>query len=54
MRFRSVPIDPPRNPRVSFFSFLCKGLFNDLKPDDGFNKKIENKINNTLLLIEQI
>jgi hypothetical protein len=37
--FRPGPIDLPRDPRVSFFSFLYKGLLEGLKPSVGFDKK---------------
>ncbi|MDN5287315.1 MAG: hypothetical protein JWR38_3589 [Mucilaginibacter sp.] len=38
------PIDLPRDPKVSFFSFLYKGLFEGLKPYVGFDKKTENNL----------
>ena len=34
-----------REPTVSFFSFLYKGLLDGLKPSVGFTKKTENNVN---------
>ncbi|WP_419788687.1 hypothetical protein [Mucilaginibacter sp. SP1R1] len=46
--FRPGPINLPRDPKVSFFSFLYKGLLDGLKPSVGFDKKTENKVNNAV------
>jgi hypothetical protein len=43
--FRPGPIDLPRDPTTSFFSFLYKGLLDGLKPSVGFTKKTENNVN---------
>ncbi|WP_214072091.1 hypothetical protein [Mucilaginibacter sp. dw_454] len=43
--FRPGPIDLKRDPTVSFFSFLYKGLLDGLKPSVGFSKKTEGTVN---------
>jgi hypothetical protein len=43
--FRPGPIDLKREPTVSFFSFLYKGLLDGLKPSVGFSKKTEGTVN---------
>jgi len=42
--FRPGPIDLKREPTVSFFSFLYKGLLDGLKPSVGFSKKTESNV----------
>ncbi|GAB3933144.1 hypothetical protein [Mucilaginibacter myungsuensis] len=42
--FRPGPINLKRDPTVSFFSFLYKGLLDGIKPSVGFSKKTENNI----------
>ncbi len=42
--FRPGPIDLKREPTVSFFSFLYKGLLDGVKPSVGFDKKKETKV----------
>lgn len=43
--FRPGPINLKREPTVSFFSFLYKGLLDGLKPSVGFTAKTENTVN---------
>jgi hypothetical protein len=43
--FRPGPINLKREPTVSFFSFLYKGLLDGLKPSVGFSKKTEGTVN---------
>lgn len=43
--FRPGPINLKRDPTVSFFSFLYKGLLDGLKPSVGFSKKTEGTVN---------
>ncbi|MCC8425216.1 hypothetical protein [Mucilaginibacter sp. UR6-11] len=43
--FRAGPINLKREPTVSFFSFLYKGLLDGLKPSVGFTKKTEGTVN---------
>ena len=43
--FRPGPINLKREPTVSFFSFLYKGLLDGLKPSVGFSAKTENTVN---------
>ncbi|RZA04006.1 MAG: hypothetical protein EOP47_00380 [Sphingobacteriaceae bacterium] len=43
--FRPGPISLKRDPTVSFFSFLYKGLLDGLKPSVGFSAKTENTVN---------
>ncbi|MFD2863104.1 hypothetical protein [Mucilaginibacter antarcticus] len=43
--FRPGPINLTREPTVSFFSFLYKGLLDGLKPSVGFSKKTEGTVN---------
>lgn len=52
--FRPGPIDLPRDPKVSFFSFLYKGLLEGLKPSVGFDKKTENKVNNAVTKVSNL
>jgi hypothetical protein len=46
--FRPGPINLKREPTVSFFSFLYKGLLDGLKPSVGFSKKTENSVNSVV------
>jgi hypothetical protein len=46
--FRPGPINLKREPTVSFFSFLYKGLLDGLKPSVGFSKKTEGTVNNVV------
>ena len=43
--FRPGPINLKREPTLSFFSFLYKGLLDGLKPSVGFSAKTENTVN---------
>lgn len=43
-KLRPGPINLKREPTVSFFSFLYKGLLDGLKPSVGFDKKTEGKV----------
>ncbi len=52
--FRPGPIELPRDPKVSFFSFLYKGLLEGLKPSVGFDKKTENKVNNAVTKVTNL
>jgi len=52
--FRPGPIDLPREPTVSFFSFLYKGLLDGLKPSVGFDKKTENKVNTAIVKVSNL
>lgn len=52
--FRPGPIDLPRDPKVSFFSFLYKGLLEGLKPSVGFDKKTENKVNKAVTKVSNL
>ncbi|MGZ3872150.1 MAG: hypothetical protein ACXVJD_04495 [Mucilaginibacter sp.] len=49
--FRPGPINLKREPTVSFFSFLYKGLLDGLKPSVGFDKKTENKVNTAIVKV---
>ncbi len=52
--FRPGPIDLPREPSVSFFSFLYKALLDGLKPSVGFDKKTEGKVNKTIIKVNNL
>lgn len=52
--FRPGPIDVQREPTVSFFSFLYKGLLDGLKPSVGFDKKTENKVNTAVVKVSNL
>ncbi|MDB4922359.1 hypothetical protein [Mucilaginibacter sp.] len=52
--FRPGPINLKREPTVSFFSFLYKGLLDGLKPSVGFDKKTENKVNSTVTKVSNL
>ncbi|ASU36031.1 hypothetical protein [Mucilaginibacter xinganensis] len=52
--FRPGPIDLKREPTVSFFSFLYKGLLDGLKPSVGFDKKTENKVNTAVTKVSNL
>ena len=52
--FRPGPIDLQREPTVSFFSFLYKGLLDGLKPSVGFDKKTENKVNTAIVKVSNL
>ena len=52
--FRPGPINLQREPTVSFFSFLYKGLLDGLKPSVGFDKKTENKVNNVVTKVSTL
>ncbi len=45
--FRPGPVDMKREPTVSFFSFLYKGILEGIKPSVGLDKKTEAKLTNT-------
>ena len=52
--FRPGPVDLQREPAVSFFSFLYKGLLNGLKPSVGFDKKTENTVNKIVVKVNKL
>ena len=52
--FRPGPIELQREPTVSFFSFLYKGLLDGLKPSVGFDKKTENKVNTAIVKVSNL
>ncbi|MGZ3753777.1 MAG: hypothetical protein ACXVAY_05095 [Mucilaginibacter sp.] len=52
--FRPGPIDLQRDPTVSFFSFLYKGLLDGLKPSVGFDKKTENTVNKVVVKVSTL
>ncbi|WP_428328668.1 hypothetical protein [Mucilaginibacter sp.] len=52
--FRPGPIDLQRDPTVSFFSFLYKGLLDGLKPSVGFDKKTESKVNTAIVKVSNL
>ena len=52
--FRPGPIDLKREPTVSFFSFLYKGLLDGLKPSVGFDKKTETKVNKAIVKVSNL
>jgi hypothetical protein len=52
--FRPGPIDLKREPTVSFFSFLYKGLLDGLKPSVGFDKKTETRVNTTIIKVSNL
>jgi hypothetical protein len=52
--FRPGPIDIKREPTVSFFSFLYKGLLDGLKPSVGFSKKTETKVNKAIVKVSNL
>jgi hypothetical protein len=49
--FRPGPINLEREPTLSFFSFLYKGLLDGLKPSVGFSKKTETKVNKAIVKV---
>lgn len=51
---RPGPINLKREPSVSFFSFLYKGLFDGLKPSVGFDKKTETKVNVAVVKVSNL
>jgi len=52
--FRQGPIDLKREPTVSFFSFLYKGLLDGLKPSVGFTKKTESTVNKVVTKVSTL
>ncbi len=52
--FRPGPIDIKRDPTVSFFSFLYKGLLDGLKPSVGFDKKTEKKVTTAIVKVSNL
>jgi len=52
--FRPGPIDLQRDPTVSFFSFLYKGLLDGIKPSVGFDKKTENTVNKVVVKVSTL
>lgn len=52
--FRPGPINLKREPTVSFFSFLYKGLLDGLKPSVGYNKKTELKVNTAIKKVSKL
>ncbi len=52
--FRPGPINIKREPTVSFFSFLYKGLLDGLKPSVGYDKKTEGKVNNAVIKVSNL
>ena len=52
--FRPGPIDLKREPTVSFFSFLYKGLLDGLKPSVGFDKKTQNQVSTTVTKVSNL
>lgn len=52
--FRPGPIDLKRDPTVSFFSFLYKGLLDGLKPSVGFDKKTESTVNKVVVKVSTL
>jgi hypothetical protein len=52
--FRPGPIDLKREPTVSFFSFLYKGLLDGLKPSVGFDKKTEGTVNKVVVKVSNL
>ncbi|MDB4902704.1 MAG: hypothetical protein JWQ63_1985 [Mucilaginibacter sp.] len=52
--FRPGPINLKREPTVSFFSFLYKGLLDGLKPSVGYNKKTEQKVNTAIKKVSNL
>jgi hypothetical protein len=52
--FRPGPINLQREPTVSFFSFLYKGLLDGLKPSVGFDKKTEGKVNKVVAKVSTL
>jgi hypothetical protein len=52
--FSPGPIDLKREPTVSFFSFLYKGLLDGLKPSVGFDKKTEGKVNKVVAKVSTL
>ena len=52
--FRAGPVDLKREPDLSFFSFLYKGLLDGLKPSVGYNKKTETKVNTTIMKVSTL
>ena len=52
--FRQGPIDLPRDPTTSFFSFLYKALLDGLKPSVGFSKKTESNVNKAVTEVSSL
>lgn len=52
--FRPGPINIKRDPTVSFFSFLYKGLLDGLKPSVGFDKKTEKKVTTAIVKVSNL
>ena len=52
--FRPGPVDFKRDPYLSFFSFLYKGILEGLKPSVGFSKKTETNINTAMVQVTDI
>lgn len=52
--FRPGPINLKREPTVSFFSFLYKGLLDGLKPSVGFTKKTEGTVNKVVTKVNTL
>ncbi len=52
--FRPGPINLKREPTVSFFSFLYKGLLDGLKPSVGYTKKTEQKVNTAIKKVSNL
>lgn len=52
--FRAGPINLKREPTVSFFSFLYKGLLDGLKPSVGFNQKTESTVNKVVTKVSSL
>ena len=52
--FRPGPVDLKRDPYLSFFSFLYKGILEGLKPSVGFSKKTETNINKAIVQVTSL
>ena len=52
--FSPGPIDLPRDPTTSFFSFLYKALLDGIKPSVGVTKKTENNINSAVTKVSNL
>ncbi|MDO3645316.1 hypothetical protein [Mucilaginibacter sp. L3T2-6] len=52
--FRPGPVDLKREPTVSFFSFLYKGILDGLKPSVGFDSKTEGKVNRAVAKVDSV
>jgi hypothetical protein len=51
---RPGPIDLQREPDVSFFSFLYKGLLDGIKPAVGYDKKTETQVNTAIVKVSNL